>query len=48
MIYWPFSAIWTIINDPVKKSFEFMLSQFGGFYDKMTLKILGDLEKKKL
>jgi hypothetical protein len=46
MIYWPFSAIWTLINDPVKKSFEFVLSQFGGLYDKMSEKILGDLKKK--
>lgn len=46
MIYWPLSAIWTIINDPVKKSFEFVLSQFGGLYDKMSEKILGDLKRK--
>lgn len=46
MIYWPLSSIWTLINDPVKKAFEFILSQFGGLYDKMTEKILGDLKKK--
>jgi hypothetical protein len=47
MIYWPLSSVWTLINDPVKKAFEFVLSQFGGFYDKMSEKILGDIAKKK-
>lgn len=47
MIYWPLSSIWTLINDPVKKAFEFVLSQFGGFYDKMSVRILGDLIKQK-
>jgi hypothetical protein len=47
MIYWPLSSLWTLINDPVKKAFEFVLSQFGGFYDKMSEKILGDIVKEK-
>jgi len=47
MIYWPLSSVWTLINDPVKKAFEFVLSQFGGFYDKMSEKILGDIVKEK-
>ena len=47
MIYWPFSLAWTMINNPVKRSFEFIISQFGGAYDKMTERILGDLIKKK-
>ena len=47
MIYWPLSSIWTLINDPIKKSFEFILSQFGGFYNKMSESILGDIIKEK-
>jgi len=47
MIYWPLSSIWTLINDPIKKSFEFILSQFGGFYNKMSESILGDIAEEK-
>jgi hypothetical protein len=47
MLYFPLSATWTLINDPVKKLFELILENFGGIYDKMANKILGDLEDKK-
>lgn len=47
MLYFPLSATWTLINDPVKKLFELILEQFGGIYDNIAKKILGDLENKK-
>lgn len=42
MIYWPISAAWTMMNDPVKRLFSNMLTYFKEFYDNMTEKILGD------
>ena len=47
MIFWPFSLVWTIINDPVRKIFKTILSSLEGVYDSMAQRILGDLEKKK-
>jgi hypothetical protein len=32
MIYWPWSAVWTLINDPVKKTFEWMFHRLQGVY----------------
>lgn len=46
MIYWPWSAAWTLVNDPVKKTFEFVLFRIENLYNKMSAKILGDLGKK--
>ena len=46
MLYWPVSGLWTLINDPFKKAFEYIIEHFGKFYDKMVFKILGDLVKK--
>jgi hypothetical protein len=34
--YWPFSAIWTLLNDPVRKFVRFLVETFGGFYDRMS------------
>ena len=43
MIYWPLSGIWTLINDPVNKIFEFFLSKISKIYDKMSAHTLKDL-----
>ncbi len=46
MIYWPFSLVWTMINEPVKRGFYYILDRFSGLYDKLAVKILIDKENK--
>ncbi len=36
MTYWPWSAVWTIINDPVKRFFVFVYNRVGGLFDKIS------------
>ncbi len=36
MTYWPWSAVWTIINDPVKRFFVFVYNRIGGLFDKIS------------
>lgn len=46
IIYWPFSALWTLINDPVRKLANAIADQFAGTYNSISKKILGDFYKK--
>jgi hypothetical protein len=46
MSYWPWSAIWTIINDPVRKIFNWIYTKFSSIYQKMSDKIFADFNKK--
>lgn len=39
MSYWPFSALWTLINDPIKKIFQHIQMKLSGTYQKMSDKI---------
>lgn len=46
MMYWPFSGIWTLINDPVKKAFQVVYSNIESYFDGLSQRIFAD-EKKK-
>lgn len=46
MSYWPFSAFWTLINEPVKKVFRFIYTSFEKMYVAMADKIFADLKTK--
>lgn len=46
MSYWPFSAFWTLLNEPIKKTYKYIYSKIEGLYDKMTEKIFAELKKK--
>ena len=48
MMYWPFFGVWTLINNPVKKAFNWILKFTSGFYDKMTESVLGNVVEEKL
>lgn len=37
MFYWPFSGIWTIINDPVRRAFQWIYRRLEGVYQKITV-----------
>jgi len=42
--FWPTSMFWTILNDPIKKLFNFLIYDvFIGIYRKMYKKMVGDL-----
>ncbi len=36
MIYWPFSLVGTLLNDPVRKLFNLIFDQFKNLYQKMA------------
>lgn len=44
MCYWPFSGIWTLINDPVKRFFKWVYSRFENVYQKMSDKMFADIK----
>jgi len=39
MMYWPFSGLWTLINEPIKKAFQLIYRNIEGFFDRMSEKI---------
>lgn len=47
MSYWPFSAIWTAINDPIKRGFQYLQSKLSGTYQKMSDRMFKDFNVKK-
>lgn len=46
MTYWPFSATWTLINQPIKRTFKFMYSSFEKLFSQMSTSMFSDLQKK--
>lgn len=36
MFYWPFSGVWTLINDPVRRIFQRIYVKLEGVYQKIT------------
>lgn len=46
MIYWPLSALWTTINQPVRKLFNEIFRKVEGSYQKMSDNITKDLKPK--
>jgi hypothetical protein len=38
-LYWPFSGIWTLLDDPLRAAFEFMYEQFGQIYTKIAQRV---------
>lgn len=46
MSYWPFSMLWTLINEPVKKTFRFIYSKIEGLFQKMSNSTFNDLKTK--
>jgi hypothetical protein len=44
MIYWPWSAVWTVLNDPVKRFFKFIFNQMKVVYQKIAYNAFKDVE----
>jgi hypothetical protein len=36
MMYWPFSFIWTMIDEPLKRAFEVIFRKFRGVYERIS------------
>lgn len=43
MIYWPFSAPWTLINEPVARFFNFVYNRIAGMLQGMSDRLFKDL-----
>ena len=46
MTYWPFSALWTLINDPIRKMFSYIFSKIESLYESISNKMVKNLEDK--
>jgi len=44
IFYWPFSVIGYILNEPLKKIFNFIINNIKGLYQKITDKVLADIK----
>ena len=47
MTYWPFSAFWTMIDEPVKKFFRFVYSKTEKIFQKMSDLVYKDVIEKE-
>lgn len=47
MSYWPFSALWTLINEPFRKTFKFIYSKIEGIFQAMSDRIFKDFKPTK-
>ena len=43
VMYWPWSVVWTIINDPVRKFFKMLWRKLSGQYQKMADTVFKDV-----
>lgn len=46
MSYWPLSATWTIINDPIRKMYKHILYRLSGFYQGISDRMFPELNEK--
>ena len=42
--YWPFSAFWTILNDPIRRIAEWLYSVLQGFYRNIANRVFKDFQ----
>lgn len=45
MMYWPFSGLWTLINDPIKKSFQRIFKGLENRFQKISDNITKEFDK---
>jgi len=43
MSYWPWSMTWTLLNDPIKRFFNFIYLKFSTLYQKLSDRIFKDI-----
>ena len=47
MSFWPFSAVGTLINDPVRRFFNFLFNQFKATYQRMSDRVMASHSELK-
>lgn len=47
MTWWPFSAFWTIINDPVRKAFEWIFDRMEGTFNRISQRVFDSTQPKQ-
>jgi hypothetical protein len=47
MNYWMFSVIWTVLDEPVKRFFNFIFKRFEAWFDKISKSIFNDVNVTK-
>lgn len=47
MMYWPFSALWTLTHNLFRDVFNFLTEQLRGAYEKVTKNVFKEFEKKE-
>jgi hypothetical protein len=45
MAFWPWSAVWTLLNDPVQRAFRRIFNYLREFYQRMSDRIFSDVAK---
>jgi hypothetical protein len=46
LVYWPFSAAWTIIHDPVKKAFKWIYRRLQGVYESIAIRLYRGIDDR--
>lgn len=46
MIYWPFSAVWTVINQPIKNAFNYIFIKLEGVFNSISKSMYKDVLAK--
>lgn len=46
MMYWPWSMLWTLVNDPIKKLFKAIYRRIEGVYDRISDSLFGDVQEE--
>lgn len=44
MTYWPWSGLWTLINDPIRRTFRFLYSRISSTLQRMSDRIFADIQ----
>jgi len=42
MMYWPMSGLWTLINDPVRRAFQFLYNRVESYFDRMSKSLFSE------
>jgi len=46
MTYWPFSGLWMLINDPIRKTFQHIYRSIENYFDAISNKMFAGLKEK--
>lgn len=44
MMYWPFSLLWTLFDEPIQRAFRWIFERIKGVYQRISESVFSDLE----